>query len=537
MALFFEVRTVTLSDQFIEIRKRIQKSGTRLKDAMSVIDMTFEDQLNRLEASSPYEAFSDLSKLIDRTIRGARIEHFQPGNDYRRFHTFEIHTSGGETLGYLNMLYLKRFIPCYYLVYVEVMPSFRGFGLGNKILNAFMEFLKERKAVGILDNIVPDGESTYEIYTRLGWKSLTDFIGNDIPEEWWNYMVFVPDTVQRRNLIKSHLIRILFNLKKKKQIIDMHDNEDMVKRTIEEFRSVYCTLVQLFHEELLSGVSTPLMRFMFTRFTTKLIGFHRRIASLIGYTGGESLEQIHVQDVVKELLIQPYSLWNLDQEDAGVWGDEKILRSLPAKLREEPTSYIEGLPFYKRPYLHNCLENREVPTLEPLKISDLLDFGFDPTRLKEFQHEGVDYIFERISPLFFSSLVKERTFLKKVEKHLSGMTVRGTVIRVNPVLLIFRDRGNIYVLRRKVEGIHSQEALDQIKTVQYLREMNRGIGIDRVMIGTIHNIRDLLKKKFHSGFKQEIEDLTYFVPWDIENNIPRVHVHVSEISLGTIWIA
>jgi hypothetical protein len=88
-----------------------------------------------------------------------------------------------------------------------------------------------------------------------------------------------------------------------------------------------------------------------------------------------------------------------------------------------------------------------------------------------------------------------------------------------------------------VEGIHSQEALDQIKTVQYLREMNRGIGIDRVMIGTIHNIRDLLKKKFHSGFKQEIEDLTYFVPWDIENNIPRVHVHVSEISLGTIWIA
>ena len=528
---------MTLSDQFIEIRKRIEKTGTRLKDALSVIDMTFEDQMKRLETPSLYETFSDLSKLIDQTVRGVKIECFQPRNDRRHFHTFEIHTEEGEILGYLNMLYLKRFIPCYYLIYVEVMPSLRGLGLGNRMINTFMEFLRERKAVGILDNIVPHDESTYEIYTRLGWKSLTNFIGNDIPEEWWNYMVFVPDTVQSPNLIKSNLIKILFNLKKKRQIINMHDNEDMVKRTIEEFRSVYSTLVQLFHEELLSGVSNPLMCFMFTRFATKLIGFHRRISELIGYTGGESLEQINLQDSVKEMHIQPYSLWNLDEEDAGIWGDERLLRNLPVRLKEEPTSFIESLPFYERPYLHNCLKNREARTLEPLKISDLFDLGFDPTRLKEFNHEGVDYIFERISPLFFSSLVQQRTFLKKVEKLLSGMLVKGAVIRVNPILLIFRDRGNVYVLRRKVEGIHSQEALDQIKTVQYLKEMNRGIGIDRVMIGTISNIRDLLKKKFHSGFKQEIEDLTYFVPWDIENNIPRVCVNVSEITLGTIWIA
>ncbi|MCX5813161.1 MAG: GNAT family N-acetyltransferase [Proteobacteria bacterium] len=527
---------MTLSDQFIEIGERIVKTGIHLKDALSVIDMTFEDQMNRLEDSSPYEAFTGLNKLIDRTVRGTKIEHFRPREACRHFHTIEIHTEEGEILGYLNMLYLKRFVPCYYLVYVEVMPSFRGLGLGNMILNAFMEFLNDRNAVGLLDNIVPHGESTYEIYTRLGWKDLADFIGNGVPDEWRNFMVFIPDSVQSQNL-KDRLIRTLFNLKKRKPVIDMHDNEDMVKRTIEEFRSVYRTLTQLFNDELLSGASNPLMHFMFTRLTTKLIGFHRRISTLIGYTGGESLEQISFSDRIRELPVQPYSPWNLDEEDAGIWGDEGMLRSLPGSLKGEPTSFIEGLPFYKRPYLHNCLKNRETRTLQPLKISDLLSFGFDPTRLKEFHHEGVDYIFERISPLFFSALVKQRTFLKKVEKSVSGLRIRGAIVRVNPILLIFRDRGNIYVLRKKVDGVHSQEALDQIKTVPYLQEMNRGIGIDRAMISTISDIRDLLKKKFHSGFKQEIEDLTYFVPWDIENNIPRIHVHVSEITLGIIWIA
>ncbi len=72
----------------------------------------------------------------------------------------------------------------------------------------------------------------------------------------------------------------------------MHDNEDMVGRTIEEFRSIYEALVKLFSKELASGDSTPLLRFMFTRLTTKLIGFRRRISMLTGYTGGESLQQL-----------------------------------------------------------------------------------------------------------------------------------------------------------------------------------------------------------------------------------------------------
>ena len=527
---------MTFSEPLAEIIERIERTGIGLRDALSVIEMTFEDQLKPLESSSPYEAFKGLNKLIDLTVHGAKIERFRPKEDGRLFHTFEIRTEEGEILGHLNMLYLKRFVPCYYLVYVEVMPSFRGLGLGNKILKAFMEFAKERKALGLLDNIIPPEEHTYEIYTKLGWKAIKNFIGNGMDDRQGNYMVFVPDSIQTHGL-REELVKILFSLRKKRPVIDMHDNEDMVKRTVEEFRSVYQTLVQLFNTEILLCTSNPLMRFMFTRLTTKLIGFRRRIATLIGYTGGESLEQISFSDQIKGLHIQPYSLWKLRGNHVGIWGDQKILRSLPGKLKDEPTFFIEGLPLYRRPYLYDWMKKMGSHPFQPLKISDLLNLGFDPTRLREFHHEGVDYIFERISPHFLPSLVRKRRFLRKVEKWVSQFQSPGPVIRTNPPLLILRDRGNIYVLRKKVEGIHSQEAIDQLRTSPYLKKMNSSVGIDRVIIKATHDIRGRLEKKFNPGFRQEVEELSYFLPWDIEKNIPRIHVDISGISLDTLWIA
>jgi len=45
--------TRMLSKQIDEIRERIERTGIGLKEALSVIDMTFEDQIKRLNASSP----------------------------------------------------------------------------------------------------------------------------------------------------------------------------------------------------------------------------------------------------------------------------------------------------------------------------------------------------------------------------------------------------------------------------------------------------------------------------------------------------
>ena len=150
--------------------ERFKRARIGLKDTLAVIDMTLEDQLGEFARLSPYEVFEGLNELTDGTVHGTKIERFRPREGSQPFHTFEIHTEDREVLGYLNMIYLRKPIPCYYLVYVEVLLSFRGRGLGNKILKAFREFVEDKGALGLLDNIIPPEDPTYDIYTKLGWK-------------------------------------------------------------------------------------------------------------------------------------------------------------------------------------------------------------------------------------------------------------------------------------------------------------------------------------------------------------------------------
>ena len=76
-----------------------------------------------------------------------------------------------------------------------------------------------------------------------------------------------------------------------------------------------------------------------------------------------------------------------------------------------------------------------------------------------------------------------------------------------------------------------------MRTSSYLKEMNRGARIDRAVIVTINEIREWLVKGFDSRLREEIEDLTFFVPWDLERNIPKVTVDIAGVSLNTMWIA
>jgi GNAT superfamily N-acetyltransferase len=524
-----------LPHQITEIRKRIEETGIGLKDALAVIHLAAWDPTHPMQTL--YGLFSGLNGLIDRTVHGTTIERVAPEKDDRKpFHTLEILTDDGEVLGYLNMVYRKALMPWYYLVYVEVMPPFRGLGLGQKIIEAFMQFVDRKRAVGLLDNIIPPDEPTYEIYSRLGWKKVNQLLADPVVARSENYMVFAPGISESPELRKD-LVRILFGLTKKRSLMDMHDNEDMVKRTIGEFRSVYRALTQIFEEEIARGGSTPLMCFMFTRLATRFIGFKRRISALIGYTGGESLDQISFSDEMLRLPIQPYSLWSIKTGDVGTWGERELMRRLPAPLMEEPTFFIEALPFYKRPYLSYWLERLDPLQPPHLTIGDLFRLGLDPTRLRQFSFEGRDYVFERIAPHFLQALLKKRRFLRTVESMLPSLRFCGAAVRANPPVLILRDRGNVYALRRKLEGVHSQEALDQLRTARSLREMNRALRIDAAQIRTIDEIRNSLAREFNSLWRQEVEDLTYFVPWDIEKNRPRLRVDVSGISFETIWIA
>ena len=526
----------TVKSEITGMGERFKEARIRLKDILTIMDVTLEDQLWGQESLFPYEVFEGLNELITRTVHGTRIERFKPRTNDQPFHTLEIHTEEGEALGYLNMIYLRKPIPCYYLVYVEVLSSFRGRGLGNKILAAFKEFVEDQEAVGLLDNIIPTHEPTYDIYTKLGWEDIEELTAESLVNGERHYMVFIPASMKSLEL-RGRLIKLLFKVKKKRPIIDMHDNESMVKRTISEIRSVYEALEHLFDIELSMGTSTPFMCFLFTKFVTKVLGFRRRIAMLLGYTGGESLEQIAISEQIKSLPIQPYSLWSSKEGEAEIWGEEGFIRNLPAELKRNPTLFIENLNLYRRPYLTPWLRKKGETKSLDLKIADILELGFDPTRLREFKHEGAVYIFERSTPLFLPSIEKRRSFLPKIAKQISGIHFRNASIQINPSLAVFRDKGNIYILRRKLEGIHLEEALDQLRTSSHLKEMNRAGGIEQIIIQTIKEIKKELMKRFGSSFFEEIEELTFFVPWNLETNMPRVTVDTVGVYLDTLWIA
>ena len=57
------------------------------------------------------------------------------------------------------------------------------------------------------------------------------------------------------------------------------------------------------------------------------------------------------------------------------------------------------------------------------------------------------------------------------------------------------------------------------------------------MVKAINDIRKWLEVKSDPGLRAEIEELAYFVPWDMKKNIPKVQVDVSGVLLDTVWIA
>ena len=278
-------------------KEKVSSPQVGLKDVLAVVDMATGEQSGVSDFSSLREVFDELHALIDKTVQGTRIKQFNPKGGNRLFRTFEIHSDSREALGYLNMIYFRKPIRSYYLVYVEVLPHFRGKGLGAKILSTFGELVESSRAIGLLDNIILPEDPTHALYAKHGWRPIGDFIGRDAADGDSHYMIYVPESVQITDC-KEKLTRLLFNVKKKRPVIDVQDNHAMVRRTIEEFRDVYAALNQLFEKELQAGTSSPFMCYMLTKFVTKVLGFRRRIAAFLGDTGAELLGQISISDQI-----------------------------------------------------------------------------------------------------------------------------------------------------------------------------------------------------------------------------------------------
>jgi len=482
------------------------------------------------------DLFNDLWGLVHKTVSGSRIDRLKPEESHNGFRVFEINAETGENLGRLNMLYLRKPVPCYYLVYVEVAAPFRKRGLGNRILQHFRDFLANKSALGILDNIIPRDDPTYDVYFKQAWEPIEAIIGEAVPDTCENFMVYLPPGLHDRDL-RGSVLKLVHHLKRKRTAIDMRDNEIMVQRTITEFKALYSALLTYSEEEIQSGEPDSLTRFLFTRFATKFIAFRRRIANLIGYTGGDSLQQIGLAPEIAALPVQSYAPHDLATKPTYVSGDMNLVLSLPEALKSHPAPCIEMLPNYRRPSLVAWLKERDMVSGDALTIGDLFDLGFDPTRLKEITIHGDTFIFERIQARQLPDLEKKRELLDQIKSKLLGARPRNALLRANPPLLVIGDRGNAYVLRRKIGGIHWEEAVDQLQSAPHLKAMNRAIGIDSMVLATVRKTNEMIAHEL--GLENEVIPglLTSFVSWDLKTNRPGLVVDFAETFLESVWVA
>ncbi len=512
-------------------------AGLGLNERLGLIGLIDEGARSGVEGSPVVaDLFSDLWHLVDRTIKGARVNPLRPERSHNGFGVLEINAETGEKLGRLNMLYLRKPIPCYYLVYVEVSPPFRSKGLGRLVLEYFRRFLEDKTALGILDNIISPEDPAYDIYTKQAWEPMEAILGDAGPDGTENFMVFVPPRFRNRDL-KEPVLRVIHHLSRKRAAIDMRDNEEMVKHTIAEFRDLYEALLGYFKQELMEGRITPLMRFMFTRYVTKLIGFRRRIAGLLGYTGGDSLEQIVLDSAVLSLKTKSYAPPELASEPTLVFGDGNLWLRLPEELKRNPARTIEAMPNYARPALVSWLTSRGAAPGDFLTIGDFLDLGFDPTRLKELTLEGEPFIFERVQVRQLGRILREKVLLERLGSRSGDVRVRNARLLVNPPVLAVRDRGNGYVLRRKVEGVHWEEAVEQLQSASQLRAMNASLHSDRLIRATVRQALETAEERVEEGELDLLENLTCFVPWDLKMNRPRMVVEFHGTYLESVWLA
>jgi hypothetical protein len=122
-------------------------------------------------------------------------------------------------------------------------------------------------------------------------------------------------------------------------------------------------------------------------------------------------------------------------------------------------------------------------------------------------------------------------------KKMAGFRAKNAQIRLNPPLLTIRDRGNAYILRHKINGIHWEEAVEQLKTVPVLVKMNESTQCDRIIFATVREAGEIMAEQLGVTQSDILDSLTCFVSWDLKANRPRLMVDFALTFLESIWMA
>jgi hypothetical protein len=110
-------------------------------------------------------------------------------------------------------------------------------------------------------------------------------------------------------------------------------------------------------------------------------------------------------------------------------------------------------------------------------------------------------------------------------------------VRINKPLLVIKDRGNGYILRKKVEGIHWEEAVEQLQTSPELKELNSGMRLDRMIKKLTTKTFEKIQSMVGKDIGQVIDPAGFFVSWDIAGNRPRLVVDMGGVYFENMWIS
>lgn len=494
------------------------------------------------DSSLVNKLFHNLEDRINQAAQGAVIDleaDKYAHNGYRRFTL----NADGLTVAQAVTLVSKKVqgIQGHYLFFIHTDPFFQRKGLAGQLLANFKIFLEDSGEIGLLDNIIPSTDPAAGMYQKQGWQSLGEIIGHGTvaalsrkangvsigagrgKEEAGHPMVYVPARWKSaQEILRRALPEIFYQLQSKHDLIAMRQNEIFVAQTISEFKEMLSTLLVFFQDEIEAQAVSPLARYLFTRLAVKLAGFKRSIVKLAGYTGGDSIEQIAIPLPILSLPIQSYEPPAVKNKRIQIDGDWQLWMKLPRTIQEFPAQGIEALPNYFRPSLAVWLEERGKMPSYGFMIRDILSLGYDPTRLKEIPIDGEPHIFERLRLGALPAVNATNGFLAVLQTKLRGARAQEAFVRFNPPVLTIQDSGNAYVLRRKVNGVHYDEAVNLLERYQ-----DRIFGaVARKILATVRSARELA-----AGLDAEQEkNLTYFVPWDLEHNQPKIMVDWSGLS-------
>jgi len=183
------------------------------------------------------------------------------------------------------------------------------------------------------------------------------------------------------------------------------------------------------------------------------------------------------------------------------------------------------------------LEENHKTYEDTLTLGDLMDLGFDPTRLKEIELDNGTYIFERVQARQIENLQERGELVKRISNEMPNTKIKSAQLKTNPVLLIIRDRGNGYVLRKKIDAIHWEEAIEQLQSNPSLKSINEAVKLDRIVMETVKTTATTVADHLNVERETVIDQLTPFVSWDLINNRPKMVIDFAFSYLETIWIA